>query len=175
LTTEKVFPAIGTYQLTDKDGATSQVTVTLDPASKGIVWVEGLPQGKFKAVLRKSPAVYKIPEQKLNEDGTPVDATVAVTDKKTVTKTTTIPEGVLIYDKDANLLNVCVGCKYNNDDPAVAFTPATEEPVEQTETKTKTKSGKTVKSKTKVAKVKPVHYSGSKLIQETASSVAPAH
>ena len=31
LTTEKIFPVIGKYQLTDKDGAASTVTVSLDP------------------------------------------------------------------------------------------------------------------------------------------------
>ena len=25
-----------------------------------------------------------------------------------------LPEGVLIYDKDANVLNVCIGCTYNS-------------------------------------------------------------
>lgn len=185
LTTEKIFPAIGTYQLTDKEGATSQVMLNIDPANKGIVWIEGLPQGKIKAILRKSPAVYKIPEQKIGEDMEAAAATadagvdVKAADVKATAKTTTttIPEGVLIYDRDANLLNVCIGCKYNVDDPATAFLPETEQQpeAEQTEVKTKTKNGKTTKVKTKVAKVKPVHYSGSKLIQETASQVVPAH
>src|SRR6185503_12040527 len=43
LTTEKIFPVIGKYQLTDKDGASSTVTVSLDPSNKGLIWIEGLP------------------------------------------------------------------------------------------------------------------------------------
>jgi hypothetical protein len=162
LTTDKIFPALGTYQLTDKEGATSQVVVTMDPASKGIVWIEGLPQGKIKANLMKSPATYKISEQKLGDE---------TVDAKNVK---TLPEGVLIYDKDANLLNVCIGCKYNAEDPGTAFLPAEEtEAATQTETKTKTKAG-TTKTKTKVAKVKPVHYSGAKQI-EAAAVAQPQH
>jgi hypothetical protein len=156
LSTEKIFPVIGTYNLTDKAGATSQITVTLDESNKGLVWIDGLPQGKIKAQLRQSPAVYKIPEQKLGEEK----------DAKNVA------EGVLIFDKDANVMNVCVGCKYNAEDPASAFLPAEEQAATETETKVKTKNG-TTKTKTKVAKVKPVHYTGSKLIQENASVPAP--
>src|SRR5712672_1438179 len=66
LTTEKIFPVIGHYTVTSKDapttsttdatatettGATSDVTITLDETNKGVVWVEGLPQGKIKAYL----------------------------------------------------------------------------------------------------------------------------
>lgn len=152
LTTEKIFPVLGTYELTDKDGATSQVTVTLDETSKGTVWINGLPEGTIKAYLRKSPAIYRIPEQKTGDDKT----------------TKTIAEGVVIYDKDANLLNVCIGCAYNEADPATVFLPADQQPlVDQAETKTKVKNG-TTKTKTKVTKVKPVHYSGNKLLPETA-------
>lgn len=155
LTTEKIFPVIGKYQLTDKDGATADVTVTLDEANKGLVWIDGLPQGRIKASLRKSPAVYKIPAQTLGEGK----------------EAKNVAEGVLIYDKDANTMNVCIGCTYNAEDPAVAFTPAAEPVVEEV-AKTKTKATKT-KTKTTVAKVKPVMYSGSKVIEGTAA-VVPA-
>lgn len=151
LTTEKIFPVLGTYQLTDKEGTASQVTVALDETNKGTIWIDGLPQGRIKAYLRKAPAVYRIPEQNSGDEKT----------------TKTIAEGVLIYDRDTNLLNVCIGCAYNEQDPATAFLPAEEESlVNQTEIKTKTKNGTT---KTKATKVKPVHYSGNKMIQETAS------
>jgi hypothetical protein len=152
LTTEKIFPVIGKYELKDKDGVASQATITLDETNKGLVWVDGLPQGRIKAQLRQSPATYKIPEQKLGEEK---DAA-------------TVAEGVLIYDKDANTLNVCVGCKYNVDDPNSTFvTP--QEVVEQPVTKTKTKNGAVAKSKTKVKKVKPIMYTGTKLVEGTAS------
>jgi len=150
LTIEKIFPAIGSYSITDKDGASSTATISIDPENKGVIWVEGLPQAKFKAYLRKSPGVYKIPAQKLEDDKS-------------------LAEGVLIYDKDANTLDVCIGCSYNAEDPAVAFLNKSDTQVTEVETETKAKKG-TVKSKTKT-KVKPVktwRYSGSKNIEETA-------
>lgn len=181
LTTEKIFPVLGKYQLTDKDGAQSTVTISLDETNKGIVWVEGLPQGKIKATLRKSPATYKIPLQPLDEVASAETTTTeADADGKVKTKTAKaakeakakeLPEGVLIYDKDANVLNVCIGCKYNNEDPAMAFTSSTEtdamatEEAEKAEKKT---AAKKKSSKTKVAKVKPVHYTGTKVIETTA-------
>lgn len=186
LTTEKIFPVIGNYQLTDKEGTASTVSVTLDPTNKGIVWIEGLPQGKIKATLRKSPATYKIPAQPLGgEEAVATEATTDAADAKTAKNTKAkaakekeLPEGVLIYDKDANVMNVCIGCKYNNEDPAVAFTPAEAEtaatPSEEVE-KAEKKTSKTAKSKTakaKAAKIKPIHYTGTKVIQETTTPAA---
>lgn len=151
LTTEKIFPVVGKYQVTDKEGASSSLTITLDETNKGIVWIDGLPQGKVKATLRKSPATYKIPSQKLGEEK----------DAKSVA------EGVLIYDKDANVLNLCVGCTFNNEDPATAFTT----PAEPVAAETEKKVAKTSKKATpKVVKVKPVIYSGNKIIETTAST-----
>jgi hypothetical protein len=147
LTTEKIFPAIGKYQVTTKDGATADVTVTLDESNKGIVWIEGLPEGKIKGYLRQSPATYKIPAQKTDADKD-------------------IASGVFVFDKDANTVNVCVGCTYKAEDPASAFLPESEQAV--AEPVKATKSKKT--AKTKVKKVKPVYYSGNKVIEE----VAPA-
>lgn len=154
LTTEKIFPVIGQYNVTDKEGTGSQLTIALDETNKGIVYIDGLPQGRVKAYLRQSPAVYKIPEQKIGEDK----------DAKTV------HEGVLIYDKDANLVNLCLGCKYNAEDPSSAFAPA---PVEEEQPVAKTKKT-AAKSKTKVVKVKPVFYSGSKAgVDASTSTPAP--
>jgi len=183
LTTEKIFPVIGKYQLTDKDGAASTVTVSLDPSNKGLVWIEGLPQGKIKAALRKSPATYKIPVQPLEGEMTApaeVESKDVVKDTKATAKNSKkvkvkeapkpkeLPEGVLIYDKDANVLNVCIGCAFNNDDPAMAFTASEPAPVDQTEAKA-TKNAK--KSTAKVEKkAKPVLYTGNKVIETTAST-----
>jgi hypothetical protein len=174
LTTEKIFPVLGKYQLTNKEGATSTVTVSLDPENKGLIWVEGLPQGKIKATLRKSPATYKIPVQPLEGEAT---ATPEVTSDTKVAKNTKtakevkakeLPEGVLIYDKDANLLNVCIGCTYNTADPATAFMAT--EPVTTDVEKTEKKATKSAKKSTaKVVKVKPILYSGNKVIETTAS------
>ena len=170
LTTEKIFPTIGTYTVSSADpvvttasttestttenAASSTVTITLDETSKGIVWVDGLPQGKFKAYLRKSPGVYMIPAQTVNEKE--------------------MGQGVLIYDKDANKLDVCIGCTYNNDDPASAFAAAPVEPVVE-EPVVKTTKNKKTKAKTKA---KPVvkttwKYSGSKNVEASASAVTP--
>jgi hypothetical protein len=97
-------------------------------------------------MLRKSPSTYKIPAQK-TEDGKEVK------------------EGTLVFDKDANTLNIVIGTPYNTEDPLAVFNTATEEPVVA---EVKTKGSKT-KIKTK-AKVKPWTYTGSKLVVETAST-----
>jgi len=168
LTTEKIFPVIGRYTVTSKDATTtvatdanatdntvtsasSEVTITLDETNKGLVWIEGLPQGRIKAYLRKSPSTYMIPAQK-------------TVDEKD------LAEGILIFDKDANTLDVCIGCKYNSEDPASAFT--TPEPVveEQPVVKTKSKSKKGT-AKAKVKPVKTWRYSGSKT--DATASVVP--
>lgn len=182
LTTEKIFPVIGKYQLTDKDGAQSTVTIALDEANKGIVWVDGLPQGRIKATLRKSPATYKIPVQPLGEvaaaeemPATDVDAKTKTAKAKKEVKAKELPEGVLIYDKDANVLNVCIGCKFNNEDPTIAFTSSTDADQAVTEEADKAAEKKTAKTskkapKAKVAKVKPVLYTGTKVIETTAAT-----
>jgi hypothetical protein len=169
LTREKIFPVIGKYELTAKSNsttssttvaattdasvtttdapATTAVTLDLDAENKGIIWVDGLPQGRVKALLRKAPGTYKIPAQKTadNKD---------------------IPEGVLIFDKDANTLDVCLGCTYNIDDPASAFAAPVEPVVDET-VKTKTTKSKTKVKAKKVIPVKTWKYSGSKVVEAT--------
>jgi hypothetical protein len=146
MTTEQVFPVLGQYTSTTNTDAPN-VSISLDTDNKGLVWIEGLPQGKVKAYLRQSPAVYKIPAQKL-EDGKEVK------------------EGTLVFDKDANTLNIVIGKPYNAADPLAVFAPATEMPAEETVVKTKTKTAKG-KVKTK-AVVKPWTYSGTKVETTTA-------
>jgi hypothetical protein len=155
MTTDKIFPVIGKYNVTNKEGEAAELTISLDETNKGIAWIDGLPQGRIKANLRQSPATYKIPEQKLGEEK----------DAKTVA------EGVLIYDKDANQVNLCLGCKYNAEEPAVAFNPA---PVEEEIAPAKP-AKKTAKTKKKVVTVKPIMYSGTKVIEATTttSTVTP--
>ena len=126
MTVEQVFPAIGEYQpsaaaapaTTDSASTTTSATtepampavtsvkIMLDEQNKGIVWVDGLPQGKIKAMLRKSPSTSKIPAQK-TESGTDV------------------PEGTLIYDKDTKTISIILGREYNEQDPASVFSNAT--------------------------------------------------
>jgi hypothetical protein len=147
LTLEKAFPVIGTYQLTTAD-ASSTVTVSLDSSNKGIVWVEGLPQGKFKAYLKQSPATYRVVAQK-TESGTQV------------------PEGTLIFDPSTSTLSVALGKAFNDANPSEVFalniTP-TDEATAATEVKVKTKT-KDSKKKEKI-----VFYSATKAQQNTSST-----
>ena len=105
LSIEKTFPVLGTYQFNGTADQTTNLIISLDEQNKGLVWLEGLPEGKIKAQLRRSPATYKVPAQK-TEAGK------------------SIAEGTLIYDKDNNQLQLCFGCNYNTEDPAVAFAPS---------------------------------------------------
>ena len=133
LTAEKAFPAIGTYHLTGTTDTTSAITITMDSASKGIVWVEGLPEGKFKAYLKRSPATYRVVAQK-SESGKQV------------------PEGTLIFDTTTKTLSVALGKKFDDTDPTSIFTMAGTDVTADanvSEVKVKSKTAKT-KTKTKV-------------------------
>jgi hypothetical protein len=140
LTTADIFPVIGKYESATNTDAAS-VAITLDQTNKGIVWIEGLPQGKVKAMLRKSPATYKIPAQK-TEEGKEV------------------AEGTLIFDKETGTLSICIGKLYNAEEPATAFTVPVEEPA------TTTKTSKTKK----LILPKAWLYTGTKLVTETVAN-----
>ena len=138
-TVEKAFPAVGVYTLssaanaaaTTEAAATNEVRVSLDSASKGIVWVEGLPQGKFKAYLKQSPSTYRIVSQK-TESGTQ------------------IAEGTLIFDPSTNVLQIALGKAFDEANPAGVFAMNTTGASEmETEVKVKTKKSKT-KSKARI-------------------------
>lgn len=103
LTIEKIYPVIGTYQSagSEQDGP-MKISVMVDENNKGVAWISGLPQGKVKALLLKSPATYKIPVQKTEEGND-------------------VAEGTLIYDQDTRALSLCLGCTYNYQDPSSAF------------------------------------------------------
>ena len=164
ITTEQIFPVIGQYQSTTN--ADQKITVTLDDQNKGYAWVDGLPQGKVKAILKKSPSTYKIPAQK-TEGGTDV------------------PEGTLIYDKDTKTISIMLGREFNDQDPASVFANATTSTADQSmatndESKmndqakasvTKTKGSKT-KTKAKVVEKKPEPwvFTGTKIEQTTAAN-----
>jgi hypothetical protein len=144
MTVEQIFPVIGVYQ--SSSNADQKLTITLDEQNKGFAWIDGLPQGRVKAVLKRSPAVYKIPAQK-TADGKDV------------------MEGTLIYDKDSKVINVVLGRPFNDQDPGSVFTTPVTEETAAVETKTKTKGNKT---KTKVKKVEPWVFTGTKVEQVTA-------
>jgi len=154
LTMEKIFPATGSFQPTQTniEGA-MEVNIVLDSANKGLVWIEGLPMGRIKAQLRQSPATYKIPAQK-TEDGKNIE------------------EGTLVYDTTANVLNICLGCTYDEVEPAKPFTIATE--TESTESSdANAKATKTSKKKT-ASKTKVWNYTGAKVIVEEQPAIEEA-
>lgn len=159
VTTEQIFPVIGQYQ--SSTNADQKLTITLDDQNKGFAWVEGIPQGKVKAVLKKSPATYKIPAQKTAEGND-------------------VPEGTLIYDKDSKVITVMLGRPFNDQDPASVFAVTTtndqsmatnDQANDQSKVAvTKTKGNKT---KTKVKKVEapaPWVFTGTKVEQVTATN-----
>ena len=161
ITTEQIFPVIGQYQSTTN--ADQKITVTLDDQNKGFAWVDGLPQGRVKAILKKSPATYKIPAQK-TEGGTDV------------------PEGTLIYDKDTKTVSVMLGREFNDEDPGSVFTNATASTGDQSmatndeskmndQSKTSATKTKGHKTKTKAVvekKPEPWVFTGTKIEQATA-------
>ena len=93
---ELVFPALGIYKATGT--STTDVIVSLDEVNKGIVWVNGLPQGKFKALMKKSPSTYKIPAQKTD-------------------KGSSIAEGTLFLNPESKELTIVLGRSFNDTDP----------------------------------------------------------
>jgi hypothetical protein len=151
LSTEEIFPALGNYQSTTNPEAAS-VSITIDPENKGMVWIEGLPQGKVKAMLRKSPATYKIPVQKTEDEKE-------------------IPEGTAVFDKETNTLSIVIGKNYNAADPTSVFMaePVEEVVMDSKEADLKEKEAKkmaSVKKKDKVKKeekAKPWIYTGTKI------------
>ncbi|MEO6071556.1 MAG: hypothetical protein ABIN57_04875 [Chitinophagaceae bacterium] len=153
MTLEQRFPVIGTYQLQGAATSDANVSIALDSLNKGVIWVSGLPQGKFKAYLKKSPSTYRILSQK-TADGKQ------------------IPEGTLFYDATANTLNIAIGSSYNEADPTSIFALHT-----SADMSTDAMADNTVKVKTKTStsktKAKVSFYTASKLDQGT--SAAPVN
>lgn len=186
LTIEKTFPVLGVYQLgstdasvatttttsvatssTTESGNTTQtaysnnVTITLDSVNKGIIWVEGLPQGKFKAYLKKSPATYRILAQKSDAGKQ-------------------IPEGTLYFDPETKALSIALGKEYDEADPNAIFAlnPAlasttTTDAIATGDNTVKVK----VKTPTSKSKAKVTYFTATKLEQNattTSGATAPA-
>ena len=151
LTNADIFPVIGKFESSTNADA-SNVEVILDEQNKGTVWITGLPQGRIKAQLRKSPAIYKIPAQK-TEDGKDV------------------AEGTLIFDKETNTLSIAIGKAYNVENPAAVFAvPVIGDPAPMADEKVKVKDG-TVKKKTKTkSEPKAWVYTGTKVVTETVAN-----
>jgi hypothetical protein len=101
-------------------------------------------------MLKRSPATYRIPAQTA-EDGK------------------LIPEGTAIYDQETNTLNICIGKKFNETDPASVFLPTP--PVEEAAPVVVKTNSKT-KTKPVVKEEEPKHwmYTGNKIEKSTASN-----
>ena len=61
-----------------------------------------MPEGKFKAYLKKSPGTYRIVTQKADNGKQ-------------------VPEGTLLFDPATNTLNIALGKKFDDADPAAVF------------------------------------------------------
>lgn len=101
---EHSFPVLGSYKASGSSEA--DVTITRDETNKGIVWIEGLSQGRFKAVMKKAPSTYKIPAQK-TESGK------------------TVPEGALFLNPESKELTIVLGRPFNDADPTSFLTNTT--------------------------------------------------
>lgn len=100
---EHAFPVLGSY--TASGSSTGDVTVSIDPANKGIVWVDGLSQGRFKALMKKAPATYKIPAQKTDSGNS-------------------VAEGTLFFNPASKELSIVLGRPFNDADPTASLTSA---------------------------------------------------
>lgn len=149
-TIDQVFPIIGQYESSVNMDAKS-VAVVIDETNKGIVWITGLPQGKIKAMLKRSPATYRIPAQ-TSEDGRQ------------------IAEGTAIYEQETNTLNICLGKKFNEADPASVFLPPPVPVEEAAPLVAKTNSKSKTKPVVKVEEPKHWMYTGIKIDKSTASN-----
>jgi hypothetical protein len=143
LTTNDIFPVIGQYESVSNTEA-APVSIALDETNKGLIWVSGLPQGRIKAMLRKSPSIYKIPAQKTEEGKE-------------------ISEGTLVFDKETNTLNIIIGTPYNTEDPASVFVSAQPEMQEAQPKVTKSKTKKPATPKT-------FSYTGTKQVEGTVAN-----
>ena len=157
LTIEKIFPAIGQYEFTaENETMPGNIVITLDPEVKGVIWVEGLPEGKIKAHLRQSPATYKIPAQKTEEEKE-------------------VAEGTLIYDQETKTLSISIGQAYNDVDPASAFAMPSEDEAEKADEMKDKDAKKSKVKKEKEKKVKPTVYVATKIeVEEVKEVVEPS-
>lgn len=101
---EHYLPVLGSFQPTGS--STANLTITVDEQNIGIVWIDGLPQGRVKGLLKKSPATYKIPAQKTAEGKS-------------------VPEGTLIFNPLTKEISISLGKAFNDADPAAVFTSET--------------------------------------------------
>lgn len=97
---------LGTYRADQTATEAKSVSVTPDEENPGKIWVEGLTDTRFYALLKSAPGTYKIPAQLQN-------------DKQ-------VAEGEIKYDEENKSITICVGCgfaqKNLNETPAPVVT-----------------------------------------------------
>lgn len=94
--------ALGSYTTRPETSATEQhLTISGDEENPGKIWIEGLTSARIFALRKKEAGTYKIPAQKAG--------------------TQSVREGTLIYDENTREINICLGCSFNDDNPADAF------------------------------------------------------
>jgi hypothetical protein len=140
--------ATGSVSGTTNVSGGNAITVTLDSANKGMVWVEGLPQGKFKAFLKQSPATYRILSQK------------TVTGKQ-------ISEGTLYFDPATSMLHIALGKAFDDVDPTAIF--ALSSGLASTDVNTDNTVKVKVKTPTSKTKSKVTFYTATKVQTEAAT------
>jgi hypothetical protein len=101
---EHYLPVLGTYQASGN--STANITIAVDEQNVGIVWIDGLPQGRVKGLLKKSPSTYKIPAQKTAQGKS-------------------VPEGTLFLDPVTGELSIVLGKAFNDANPTGVFTSET--------------------------------------------------
>jgi hypothetical protein len=154
MNTEQAFPAVGNYQFAAADGQAAQVAITLDSVNRGIVWVEGLPVGRFKAFLKQSPSSYRVVAQKTASGQQ-------------------IPEGTLFFDQSTNTLHVALGKAFNEANPTEIFALATATAAtDETQLAAPTEAKVKVKTSAGKSKSKVVFYTATKASQETTAGTS---
>ncbi len=134
-------PALGTYNTVVTTTENKSITITGDENNAGKIWVEGIAGTRFYALLKALPGTYKIPAQK--------------------TDATAVTEGTLIYDENSKQVNVCTGCGFNDQSPAV-----TDALISTTASDAKNKKHRQAE---KVKKVPGINFIGVKAEQGTVS------
>lgn len=186
LTDAMIFPVLGKYDYTNKEGEVASVTVTRDAENKGVVWINGMPQGKFKADLKQSPAIYKIPVQKtLQNDVEAVESTETAVAADATEKSEprysgkSLKEGTLVFDTTTHKLYVNVGAKFDEENPTAIFpemtavddSTAVVAAAEEVEAAEGTAKKNEKKDKKKVSLAKGTNYVLTKVVEVAAAPV----
>ena len=134
-------PVLGSYTATATTTDNKSITVTADESNPGKIWIDGLTGTKIYALLKAVPGTYKIPAQKQDDN--------------------TVAEGTVMYDENSKQINLCVGCGFNDQTPAVTDAVATATP--------EATKGKKDHHVTKAKAVPVVTFTGTKADQGTVS------